>query len=104
MKQLEQDIVRAILQAAPYVLPGWKLWRQNTGAFKVPESNRFIRFGVNGQADITGLTPEGRRVEIEVKRPGGKQSPAQKEFEAMIKANGGIYVLVNSVDDLRRLK
>lgn len=76
-----------------------RIWRQNTGALKIDD--RFIRFGVPGQADITGLLiPSGRRIEIEVKDAKGSQRKAQKKFQAMIEKSGGIYILARSVDDV----
>ena len=104
MKQTETQLVKQILNLAPFMLPGYKLWRQNTGAVKIPETNRFVRFGIPGQADITGITPNGRRVEIEVKQPGKKQTPSQKTFQAMITENGGIYMVATSFDDVLKLK
>ena len=45
----------------------------------------------------------GRVVFIEVKRPGGKQSQVQKEFQAMIEAKGGEYFLVDCYEDLVKI-
>lgn len=68
------------------------IWRSNTGAFH--DGKRLIRFGVVGQADVSGIMkPLGCRIEIEVKRPGGKQSQAQKNFQRMMLAHGGLYLL-----------
>ncbi len=38
---------------------------------------------------------------IEVKKVGEKQNPDQIEFQKNVEANGGIYVLAYSVNDLR---
>jgi hypothetical protein len=59
-----------------------------------------VRFGVPGQADISGLLSSGRRVEIEVKSATGRQSPQQRAFEAMISKFGGLYILARSVEDV----
>lgn len=76
-----------------------RIWRQNTGAIVI--DNRLVRFGVPGQADITGLLiPSGRRIEIEVKDAKGRQRESQKKFQAMIEKAGGIYILARSVDDV----
>ncbi|MBT9169591.1 MAG: hypothetical protein DDT19_02953 [Syntrophomonadaceae bacterium] len=37
---------------------------------------------------------------LEIKRPGGKQSLYQQQFQANIEAHGGKYLLVRSVEDL----
>ena len=67
-------------------------WRNNTGAFH--DGERLIKFGIPGQADISGLIkPLGCRLEIEVKRPGGRQSANQILFNRMINQHGGLYLL-----------
>ena len=75
-----------------------RLWRANTGAAKI--GNALVRFGIPGQADLSGLLANGRRFEIEVKNETGRQSPDQKNFQAMIEKFGGLYVLARSVDDV----
>lgn len=72
-------------------------WRNNTGAFAV--DRRYIRYGHPGSSDILGVY-RGRFLAIEVKSPTGKQSPDQKIFQRMVEKNGGIYLLVRSVDEL----
>ena len=70
------------------------LWRNNTGAVKI--DGQFIRFGLPGQADASGIIkPGGVRLEIEFKKPKGRQSEAQKHFQAMIENHGGVYLLCN---------
>jgi len=97
-KLLEKDVQKIILNICRLI--GLTVWRQNTGA--VPAvykgKQRFIKYGLKGQADITGLLPDGRRLEIEVKRPGGKQSAVQKHFQTMIERHGGIYIVADSID------
>lgn len=71
-----------------------------------------MRFGVKGQADISGILhrtcrncgelAHGVRVEIEVKGPEGRMEKSQKRFRAMIEKHGGIYVVARSIDDVRR--
>jgi hypothetical protein len=47
------------------------------------------------------LQPDGRRLEIECKRPkGGRHEDDQKKFQAMIESMGGIYILAKSVMDV----
>ena len=52
-----------------------------------------------GKADLT-ICYLGRYIEIEVKRPGGKQKPEQKLQELETIAAGGVYWLVYSLDDV----
>ena len=58
--------------------------------------------GVAGQADLTGILPDGRRLEIEVKSDGGRQTEDQRNFQWMIERFGGVYVLARSLDDIER--
>ena len=82
-----------ILEIARQFANDLTIWRNNTGA-AFDKEGRMIRFGVKGQADVSGIMkPLGTRIEIEVKRPGGKPRPEQKLFEQMIKDHGGIYLL-----------
>jgi len=78
-----------------------RIWRANTGVAEMGKGKkkRVVRFGVVGQADLTGIA-KGIRIEIESKGTGGRQSKDQKDFQAMIKAHGGIYILAYSVDDV----
>lgn len=69
----------------------------NTGAAEMAGS--WIRFGLPGQADISGILCNGRRLEIEAKAERGRQSQAQRLFQAMIEKYGGLYVLARSVED-----
>lgn len=39
---------------------------------------------------------------IEMKKPGGRQSPAQKEWQREVEANGAKYVVCYSLDDFIR--
>lgn len=83
-----------------------RLWRANVGVARLggPRSagGRVVRFGLPGQADLTGILPGGLRLEIEVKGPDGRQSRAQRSFQAMIERFGGVYVLARSVEDVWR--
>ena len=45
----------------------------------------------------------GRIVCIEVKSAKGKLSPDQEAFKQNIEANGGIYILARSVEDVQKV-
>lgn len=77
-----------------------RLWRANTGA--AVSGRRVVRFGVPGQADLTGILPGGTRLEIEVKSPTGRQSEEQRDYQHLIERFGGVYVLARSVADVER--
>jgi len=72
-----------------------RIWRQNTGVARYRD--RVVRFGLPGQADLSGITDRGVRVEIEVKSPNGRLSKQQEAFGRMIQTMGGIYIVARSV-------
>jgi hypothetical protein len=91
--QIQCEILRA------FGLKRWmRLWRANVLAARM--GDRFVRAGVAGQADLTGILPDGRRVEIEVKSERGRQTKDQRNFQRMIERFGGVYVLARSVEDV----
>jgi hypothetical protein len=75
-----------------------RVWRQNSGMLPNAQG-RMVQFGTPGAADITGILPDGRRLEIEVKTPTGRQSEQQKRYQAMIERFNGVYILARSVDE-----
>jgi hypothetical protein len=54
--------------------------------------------GTPGSADISA-TIYGRSVKIEVKIGKDKQSVVQKQYQLMIEAAGGIYIISKTFDD-----
>jgi hypothetical protein len=82
--------------------PDVRLWRANTGGAVNP-TGRFVRFGVPGQGDLSGIlrlaSGVGVRLEVEVKREDGRQSLDQKTFQHVIEKFGGCYVLAHSVEE-----
>jgi len=95
----EKEIQNAILRTFG-TLPHLRLWRANVGVARM--GPRVVRFGVPGQADLTGILPDGRRLEIEVKSSTGRQSPDQQAFQRIIERFNGLYILARSVEDVRR--
>jgi len=95
----EKQIQNAILRAFG-TDPQLRLWRANVGVARM--GHRVVRFGVPGQADLTGILPGGLRLEIEVKSANGRQSTEQRAFQRMIERFGGLYILARSVEDVRR--
>lgn len=75
-------------------------WRNNSGTAWI--GGQPVSFGFPGSADIIGLTPTGRFLAVECKSATGKQSDKQRKFEEKIKANGGVYLLVRSVEELEQ--
>jgi len=99
----EKRIQNAILREFG-TRPDMRIWRQNTGVAKYPDKNgrkRRVSFGVPGQADLSGILPDGVRLEIEVKSPRGRQTKDQRAWQQMIERFGGVYVLARSVEAVR---
>lgn len=97
----ESDIQKAILDYL--LMRGHWVWRQSVGgmAQESQGKKRFIRFGKRGLADITGIEKaSGRRIEIEVKRPGNRATDAQESFLAEVRKRKGIAFVAYSVDDV----
>ena len=95
--ELEHAVQQACMELLK--LSGYSVWRQNRASVQI--EGRWIKCGIDGQADITGMMLDGRRLEVETKRrKGGVQSPDQKAFQAMIEGGGGVYLLASSIDDL----
>jgi hypothetical protein len=94
-KALQNHILRAF-----GTLPGLRIWRQNVGVARI--GTRVIRFGIPGQADLTGILPDGRRLEIEVKSPTGRQTSDQQAFQRIIERFNGVYIVARSVSDVEK--
>lgn len=93
----EQQIQQAIL-AALGARKDLRIWRANTGV-AYGEDGRQVRFGAPGQGDLSGILRGGRRLELEVKAPGGRPTEQQARFGAMVNAMGGLWAVVRSVDE-----
>ena len=97
----ESAVLNACLQYL--VILHIEAWRSNTGAVKAKYKNgtdRFVRFGRPGSADIIGLLPNGRFLAVECKSDVGELSKQQHEFRRDIERNHGVYILARSIDDL----
>ena len=107
----EGAVLKIILDwlAAKHILG----FRQNTGAGSAEHNGkkRFMRFGTPGMADILAFpvrrSERGKIIAgysaplwIEVKAAKGKQSDLQKSFQAQVEAEGHLYVLARSLDDV----
>jgi predicted LPLAT superfamily acyltransferase len=97
-KVKESDIQRSIIEWLSYQRIFH--YRNNSGGFK-DANQHFYRFGATGSPDIVCVI-EGRYVGIEVKASDGRQSDAQRDFQARLEAAGGLYILAKSIDDVER--
>ncbi len=99
-KPSETQLVKACLQWLHVY--GYFAYRSNSGAFALGDgkSSRFVRFGVKGLADITGILHDGRALYVECKMLGKKLTLDQRSFRLQVESTGGVYLLVYSVDEL----
>lgn len=95
----EADVIKAIDEALS--LFGIFHFRNNTGAIKTTRGT-FVRFGFPGSADFLGICPGGKFLSVEVKRPGGRLSPAQSAWLDAVNREGGVAIWVDSVDSLEQ--
>lgn len=120
----ERD-VQARVMLAVGALPYVRVWRQNVGtavpigvvqqalrqldmgntpgAHGVLRRARVVQFGLKGAADLTGVLACGKRLELECKRDGGKQSKDQQVFQRVMEALGALYAVVHSADEAQRV-
>jgi hypothetical protein len=99
----ERDIQNSILREFA-TRDDMRLWVNPVGNAIMPDgSQRRIRFGLIGQADLTGILSDGRRIEIEVKNEAGIQSERQVHYQKMIEKFKGLYILARSVDDVYQM-
>lgn len=99
----EKDIENAILEWLN-LLPQCKAWKnQSVGIFdpykRIYRKNP-SKWTARGTADILGIY-KGRMICLEVKKPGGRLSPDQKEFLKTMADLGAITGMVMSIDDAR---
>lgn len=95
--------------------PDVLVWRQQSGLFRVYDSpKRIVQIGEPGIADAgmivaVTITPEmvgrtvGVAVQPEFKTKTGRQSEAQRNWQAAVEKRGGVYALVRSADEMLAL-
>lgn len=90
-----QDAIRLALGRDPQIA----FFRNNIGHAVMAHGGR-VTFGVGGPggSDLIGMIL-GRFAALEVKTPTGRQSPEQRQFQALVESKGGIYLLARSVED-----
>lgn len=94
-QMLHAETIKQIL-ALCGALPYCRMWPHNTGATATADKKRFIRYGLKGSADISGILAGGRSLWIEVKTGDARQSRRQVDFQTMIEKFGGVYLLTGT--------
>lgn len=98
---LESEIQRSILTLL--ALRGVYARRINVGmipVYRTGDSRGFRKSEMTGISDIIGVLPGGRILCIECKRPGGKPTPAQREFLDRVNEKGGLAMVATSTRDV----
>lgn len=99
--QTEADVTAQVVAYCRCL--GLVLERQNTGAAHYPNrdgTTRLVRYGTPGAADWTATLPDGRRLELEIKRPGARPTQVQLDRLQQICASNGVGFWTDSVDHL----
>ncbi len=89
----ETERVRNIIKVLEYHPFVAKIWRQNSGKVFVKGSGGKtypIQLAPKYSGDITGMTIDGRRIEIEVKDDGEFPSEGQANWIHFVNQNGGV--------------
>ena len=98
--EAERDVLKGVMDACRTL--GIPIQRQNTGMATNPKGGK-VRFGTPGNADLSGTLPDGRRLEIEVKRPGKKPTDAQWHRIHEVNASNGCAFWVDNPADAFRV-
>lgn len=104
------------IRLAVGALPGFRVWRNNSGKLPDPRTGRWVQFGVAspGGSDLIGyrtitITPDmvGRQVAvftaIEIKTATGRATPEQRRFIEHIARAGGIAAIVRTTAEALRI-
>ena len=97
-KALTNDLLLEI----PKRFPGARVWRAGVLVGRTLDGKRIVRAGLPGSADISGIVPGGRRIEVEVKFGKDRMSEIQIAFRAMILRAGGIHVIAREIEQAMR--
>ena len=98
---LEKHVLAAVIKYLRHHPKVASVQRNQSGVFM--EGNRVIRVGFVGKLDLGGYLKGGRAYEIEVKRPGGKPSPAQAARIEKLRADGVLTGCVSSIEEAAEL-
>jgi hypothetical protein len=104
----EAGVQSGVLQL--FRLRGWHAWRVNSGALRDSTGRPlyFVRGSDNqpfrGFADVIAVVPRsGRFLACECKTPGGKLTPYQWAFLEVVRAEGGVGVVIDDIAVLDRV-
>lgn len=98
MARSEAEILKAVMMEASRL--GMRVFRNNVGLFETIDGRKVKTGLFKGSGDLIGWY-KGAFVSIEVKRKGGKPSPAQINWHEQVLASGGFSCII---DDEKKLK
>lgn len=99
-KVRESDVVKSVLEWLQW--QGVFCWRNNSGNSFIQDkygNTRMIKFGIAGSPDILCCLKGGLFCGLEAKGSGGQLTPDQLAFAKKVRDNGGIYLMVRSLND-----
>lgn len=104
LRPLEKEV---LAQCREYLrLHGFEVVRLNSGAVTGSHKgkSRLVRFNdTPGVSDLLAVKKgAGLAVFVEVKRPGGKTTPAQDDFLNRMRCAGAVGIVADSLDSLRQ--
>lgn len=99
----EREVLRSCLAVLDAL--GIRAWRRNVGSLvaEYRGRRRFVQFSEPGQADIWAILPDGRHLEIEVKRRGRRPSTGQLLWLRQCCALGAVAFWVDDPRILERV-
>lgn len=103
MNRPEEAIQRACAEYLRVSCPDllWYAVPNQRGTRKQWEAALLKALGVRaGVADLAFVLPDGRAAFVELKAPGGSQSPAQRDFQTACAKAGAPYAVVRSLEAL----
>ena len=95
MEIKEIDIQRSILDWSK-LIDGLNVFRVNVVGIRGRKATNTGMADLIGQYSFAGIPI---LIWMEVKKPKGKQSETQKDFEKLVKKDGGYYFIVSSIQD-----
>ena len=95
MELKETDIQRSILDWSK-LIDGLNVFRVNVVGIRGRKATNTGMADLIGQYSFAGIPI---LIWMEVKKPKGKQSETQKDFEKLVKKDGGYYFVVTSIQD-----
>lgn len=97
----EQQIQKFIIDYLR--LKGWFVYKNSTVGIYKQSTGKYIPAQMRGVADLTAIK-DGHVVQIEIKRPGGKQSENQIIFADDWMSHGGHYVVIHDIDEVMGIR